>query len=443
MSLAKCLKRLNLSQHEGAILRGAAKEHVELGHPANEAARLAVQSLIDDTQAELDDLVAQVGSKVPGLFVDSGTPREAAPAPNAEGPTGQSPPTPGPGSQFWQSIGVSSFPKNWEVSLEQMIGDLNKNNYKYILEHHNVLSEKIYAIYEFMKMHFLSSKLVDIQDNIMNKEQAFFSTSKTPLRLPKTETYDKIAIELSKVINDRKAMSFMKRMEDIKQDINDTTLPILRVFHYGTFDAEIDNASTVYNRNNSYPSKSDILQNESLWLYLSSLDATAIQSQVYKDCITRFRDKSKTCIQDFDVTKYIKENLDNGIKIAKKATNVFLSIKEGYTLDTRHYLPRFVAASSRTSIEEVLRLFQNSEKPYGDFPLSEPKTILPLPNLQNIMVFYDEKTGLVPLDMISYADRMKKVYDAKPKNILDISDEQWKIRTRAYVPEFKSKNEIL
>jgi hypothetical protein len=52
------------------------------------------------------------------------------------------------------------------------------------------------------------------------------------------------------------------------------------------------------------------------------------------------------------------------------------------------------------------------------------------------MVFYDEKTGLVPLDMISYADRMKKVYDAKPKNILDISEEQWKIRTRAYVPEF-------
>ncbi len=341
-------------------------------------------------------------------------------------------------NKFWQSIGVSSFPKNWEVSLDKMISEINKNRYKYILEHQNLLSEKIYSIFEFMKMHFLSSKLVDIHDNILNKEQSLRSTSKIQLKLPKTETYDKIAVELAKVINDKKSMSFYKRMDDIKQDINDNTLPILRVFHYGSFDDELNYALTEYNRNYSYPSKVDLIQNDSLWEYLSSIDISSLQSQVYKDGITKFRDliKDKNCVNDYDVTKYIKENLENGIRIAKKATNVFLSIKEGYTLDKAHYLPRFVAGSSRNSIEEVLRFFKNSEKPFDDFPLSDPKTILPLPNLQNILVFYDEKTGLIPLEMISYADRMKKVYDTKPKNILDISEEQWKIRTRAYIPEF-------
>jgi hypothetical protein len=341
-------------------------------------------------------------------------------------------------SKFWQTIGVSSFPKNWEVSLEKMIADLNKNNYKHILEHQNVLSERIYAIYEFMKMHFLSSKLVDIQENILNKEQSFISTSNVPLKLPKVDTYDKIASELSRVISDKKTMSFSRRMDDIKKDINDDTLPILRVYQYGSFDDEFNYALTEFNRNNSYPSKADLIQNESLWEYLSAPDISTLQTLVYKDCITKFRIliNDKKCVKDYDVTKYIKENLDNGIRIAKKATNVFLSIKEGYTLDKAHHLPRFVAASSRNSIEEVLRLFEKSQTPYRDFPLSEAKTVLPLPNLQNIMVFYDEKTGLVPLDMISYADRMKKVYDAKPKNILDISEEQWKIRTRAYVPEF-------
>jgi hypothetical protein len=345
-------------------------------------------------------------------------------------------------NKFWRSIGISSFPKNWEVSLEKMITDLDKNNYKHVLEHHNVLSEKIYNIYEFMKMHFLSSKLVDIQDNILNKEQPLVSTSKSPLKLPKTDIYDKITIELSKVIYDKKSMSFKKRKEDIIQDINDNTLPILRVFHFGSFDAEIENSLTVYNRSNSYPSKTDIIQNDSLWGYLTSIESSAIHSQLYKDCITKFREKSAACVEDYDVTSYIRENLENGIRIAKKATNVFLSIKEGPTLDKAHYLPRFVAASSRNSIEEVLRLFENSEKPYRDFPLSEAKTILPLPNLHNIIVFYDEKTGLVPLDMISYADRMKKVYDSKPNNIVDISEEQWKIRTRAYVPEFKNLKTI-
>jgi len=341
-------------------------------------------------------------------------------------------------NKFWQSIGVSSFPKNWEVSLDKMISEINKNRYKYILEHQNLLSEKIYSIFEFMKMHFLSSKLVDIHDNILNKEQSLRSTSKIPLKLPKTETYDKIAVELAKVINDKKSMSFYKRMDDIKQDINDNTLPILRVFHYGSFDDELNYALTEYNRNYSYPSKVDLIQNDSLWEYLSSIDISSLQSHVYKDGITKFRDliKDKNCVNDYDVTKYIKENLENGIRIAKKATNVFLSIKEGYTLDKAHYLPRFVAGSSRNSIEEVLRFFKNSEKPFDDFPISDPKTILPLPNLQNILVFYDEKTGLIPLEMISYADRMKRVYDTKPKNILDISEEQWKIRTRAYIPEF-------
>ena len=66
MSLTNCLKKLNIAEHEAAILRGAAKDNAELGHPAAEAARLAVQSLIDDTQAEMDDLSTYSSSAVAG-----------------------------------------------------------------------------------------------------------------------------------------------------------------------------------------------------------------------------------------------------------------------------------------------------------------------------------------------------------------------------------------
>jgi Large polyvalent protein associated domain 38 len=104
MSLTKCLKKLGIAQHETAILRGDVKDHLADGHDANAAARFAVQSLIDDTQAELDDFVAQVRTKAPHLFVESSTsPTTAAtppalassqaPAANAAEPAD----TPGPG----------------------------------------------------------------------------------------------------------------------------------------------------------------------------------------------------------------------------------------------------------------------------------------------------------------------------------------------------------
>jgi hypothetical protein len=335
---------------------------------------------------------------------------------------------------YWKNLELSSMPANWEVTLEKLLKDSQKNNYKYIGEKYNVIADRLYAIYNILKMHHLIKKLVDIKDNLIDNKSPIVSSSQKPRKLPKAQFYTDLSKQISNLINDKNSMSFEKRQSEILRDINDNTLPILRIYQYSSFDKEVENALTEYRRNKSYPSKKDVIDNEDLWDYFTSNDKLHLQKLIYKDCITKYREHTKSQIKDFDVNKFIKANLSDSVRIAKKATNVFLSIKEGYTLDTAHYLPRFVASSSKSSIQEVLDLFKDKENFY-DFDISNPKTILELPKLQNIMVFYDEKSSLIPLDMISYADQMKRVYETKPKTIKDITDDQWKIRTRAYVPE--------
>lgn len=60
-SLSKCLKKMGLSEHEGAILRGAAKKYMDAdGIAAQEAAIQAVQEYVEMLQEERASIVSQI-----------------------------------------------------------------------------------------------------------------------------------------------------------------------------------------------------------------------------------------------------------------------------------------------------------------------------------------------------------------------------------------------
>ena len=61
MSLASCLKKIGLSKHEAAILRGEVKNYRDEGYPAHEAAVRAVKGYIKDLEDERTDILRQTG----------------------------------------------------------------------------------------------------------------------------------------------------------------------------------------------------------------------------------------------------------------------------------------------------------------------------------------------------------------------------------------------
>jgi hypothetical protein len=78
-SLSKCLKKMGLSEHESAILRGAAKQYMDDdGIAAQEAAVQAVEDFIERIDAERADIIAQVEA-AGGKVVEAKTPETPAP----------------------------------------------------------------------------------------------------------------------------------------------------------------------------------------------------------------------------------------------------------------------------------------------------------------------------------------------------------------------------
>src|SRR3990167_4684098 len=62
--LSHCLKKIGLSKHEAAILKGDAKEYVGEGYEAHKAAVQAVQDHIAYLMAEWDDIVEQIQAQI-------------------------------------------------------------------------------------------------------------------------------------------------------------------------------------------------------------------------------------------------------------------------------------------------------------------------------------------------------------------------------------------
>ena len=76
MSLTKCLKKLGLSKHEAAILRGSQAEYLQDGVPAQQAAINAVQERLDDLTVQREKVLAEIK--------DAGGPVQVEVAPKTE-----------------------------------------------------------------------------------------------------------------------------------------------------------------------------------------------------------------------------------------------------------------------------------------------------------------------------------------------------------------------
>jgi Inorganic Pyrophosphatase/Large polyvalent protein-associated domain 1/RadC-like JAB domain len=81
--LTKCLKKLGLSAHEAALLKGSVKEYLDDGYEAHRAATQAVQDYLADLTAERDGIVEQIQKQIVAKNVEKSseaTAKEIAPA---------------------------------------------------------------------------------------------------------------------------------------------------------------------------------------------------------------------------------------------------------------------------------------------------------------------------------------------------------------------------
>jgi len=336
---------------------------------------------------------------------------------------------------YWKSIGLSSQSQNWDNELRKLAIGCTKNTYKSVFEHDAVLIDRLNTIFELMKMSLSIRVLVDICKHV---KEGKIKLEGSTHELPKLAFFDDLIKKLNTLIGrteelENGSISFVRRLNDIRGDINDTTLPILRVYPSNSFSKECEKAKDTYTQKSGGNIRSikEVIQQQNILNYLKDKQRGKFNEEIYLDFLKAFRLKVDTfnCIEDFNIAAYISKNTEESVRTARKATSPFLKVNRVFTPSP--YLPRFVVGDDSNEITDVLSSFRNQN--YNDFPdtIDGKKE---LPDLKNIIVFYDEKGNYIPLTDLSYINVMKDAHDNVPSGLADenITSERWKNNRSAY-----------
>ena len=336
---------------------------------------------------------------------------------------------------YWKSIGLSSQSQNWDNELRKLAIGCTKNTYKSVFEQDAVLKDRLNTIFELMKMHLSIRVLIDICKHV---KEGKIKLEGSTHELPKLQFFDDLIKKLNALIGktddlENGGISFTRRLNDIKGDINDTTLPILRVYPSNSFSKECEKAEETYAQKSggNVRSMTEVIQQQNILNYLKLKQNGKFNEEIYLDFLKAFRLKVDTlnCIEDFNIALYIRNNTEESIRTARKATSPFLKINRVFTPSP--YLPRFVVGDDANEITDVLTAFRNQN--YNDFPdtIDGKKE---LTDLKNIVVFYDEKGNYIPITDLSYINLMKDAHENVPSGLADenITSERWKNNRSAY-----------
>jgi|WetSurMetagenome_2_1015567.scaffolds.fasta_scaffold00376_16 hypothetical protein len=336
--------------------------------------------------------------------------------------------------EYWKQLGLSSKPDIWENILRELCSHTQQQTYKIVLEHDTVLKDRLLSIFETMKMHLLIKGLIDIIRYI-SLEDIPFKSSVSNKELPKLKLIDSFIRKLAEVKGSIETQeniyTFEKRIKNIEQDVNDETLPILRIYPSESFASEAENAKRIYiqKTKNSARSKDEVITNSTLWDYLLKISKSKFHNEIYRDSLNSYRNSIdlKDCVPDFDVAKYIIQRPEAGIRIAKRALSPFLSIEK--ILSPSAYLPKFIAGGEINSIKDVIKAFKSNN--FNDFTESTDR-MLELHEMKNILIFYDEKGGFNLLKDLGYIEQMETVYN-NPPSTESKTVERWRNERNAYL----------
>jgi len=336
---------------------------------------------------------------------------------------------------YWKQIGMSSQPQNWDNELRKLAIGCTQKTYKSVFEHDSVLKDRLNTIFELMKMHLSIKTLVDICKHIKESKIKLKGNNH---ELPKLQLFDNLITRLNGLVGnndqiDPGAVNFSRRINDIVGDINDTTLPILRVYPSNSFKQECEKAKQTYTQKSggSVRSMNEVIQSQNILNYFTKKLDENFSEELYLEFLKAYRLKVETynCIEDFNVAAYVKRHIEESISTARRATSPFLKITK--TLSESDYLPRFIVGDDKNDINDVVESFLKEN--YSEFRNS-PNNKMELPDLKNILVFYDERGNFSMTNDLSYINQMKNAFENVPGGLADenVTKEIWMNNRSAY-----------
>ncbi len=338
---------------------------------------------------------------------------------------------------YWKTLGVTSQSAQWEDMLgNKQIPWMLKKRFGFLMEQDNVLEDRMKNTLDLMKFHLFGKIVNDIKNNIKTGEIPFVSTDQRERHeLPIIYRIDAIIREIQVVlgaVEDKRFKSLEKRKLEISADMDDTTVPILRIFPSGNYRREVEQSMARYRQKTGQisPLKENLIGNEDLWKYLTVADGR-LKQKLYHDIIIKFGAKLDEvgCIEDYDVSNYVERNPQEAVKIAGRSNFSLLPIRQK-TLESNRNIPRSVIGSEKEVIGRVIRKLKDEN--FHEFD-ENPDHIHEIKELKNIMVFFIEKGNFEPVEDITYMEVVKRLDEEYPKRKGGKTQEYWDLFRNPYL----------
>lgn len=321
--------------------------------------------------------------------------------------------------RYWKSLGVTSMASDWENMLaNKQIPFMLKKRFGFLMEQDNVLQDRMIGTLDLMKFHLFGKMLDGMRQNIKSGDMPFITATRQERQaLPVVRKIDDFIRDVQIVlgnVEDNKFKSLGKRKLEIEADMQDITVPILRIYPSGDFSTETKQSMARYKQmtGETMPKKENLIGGQSLWSYLSESEGKLVQ-KLYHDCVLKFGERldSVSCVHDYDVSQYVERNPQEAVKIAGRSKFFMLPIREKI-LENNRNIPRVVLGADKEVIGKVIRSLQSEN--FLEFA-PNPDHILEIKELKNIMVFYIEQGNFEPADDITYMDDVKQLNENYPK----------------------------
>lgn len=336
---------------------------------------------------------------------------------------------------YWKGLELSSSTDLWEEKLGREVENLVHNKYKLVGQQDNVVKDRLVSLFQLMIMHQIGPRLVEIRNGFRLTTTTLNSTISNK-SLPTYNYFEKLNRYLNEVIgnmdNKDGKQSLKAKMREIHTDINDQSVLIYRVYPSGNFEEEWKVGLERYSQktNNSMPSKSDITD-KNLYEFMKSIPDITFNRSLLTISLTSYRERiaNEAAVSDFDVVEYIKHKPEDGVRMSRKAMAGLLAIEKQLPGDDS--LPKFIVGANRNDITEVIRIFGTSLN-YNEIEERDDR-MLDLPQLKNILVFYDEKGNFSPIKDLPYINEMRTLYETKPAGLVEeVTDKLWRSYRAAY-----------
>ena len=368
-------------------------------------------------------------------------------------------------TSYWGSMGISPKPEKWENLLEKQIRWILKKRYRIIGEQNTVVYDRLRTTFELMKIHLMEERIVALRNNINDKTDAI-KTFNGDYTLPKIHTIDEVIKQISNCIssNDRNnsishiTKTLQSRYDDITAELNDTSIPILRVYKDGSseeaFKRSYSSAISRYYQKvgRNITSKVTVIGEQSLWNYLN-MSPSKFYTTLINDCILRFETdiRQYESIDNLDVAKYIAEHPSDCGKMALIAKEPFIMVNNDDKTEfvKAKGIPRLIIGKNKNQIDRVFDSLTNStEISYLHSYTNDEDGIWLNEEINNIVIFYVEQGFMSngetfnPLKHMEHINDIKRVYESEAERFTGIKNTDEKVWHKLRCPYLSYEEKI-